>query len=211
MLENKNIYWLGGSSCAGKSTLAQMVAEQFHLKLYSCDEHFNGHLKEIDKTKQPAMYKVSSMTANEAFFNRSVDEQLRVYGQSFKEDFLFVINDLARLEDKEIVVEGNQLLPSLVLPYLKENHKAIWVVPTEYFQRKQYRKRSWMNEIIRETDEPETAFENWMTRDALFAKHIVKEAKQLKLNLLEVNGEKDIRENFNLVCKYLRIEGRMRY
>ena len=61
MLRNEIVYWIGGSTCAGKSTLAQMYAEKHELELYSCDEYFNEHLKSISKKDQPVMYNVSTM------------------------------------------------------------------------------------------------------------------------------------------------------
>ncbi|MEH6940231.1 hypothetical protein V7056_20655, partial [Bacillus sp. JJ664] len=79
------------------------------------------------------------MTANEAFYLRDINEQLKVYTQSFIEDFQFVINDISNINTKSIVVEGNQLLPSLVYPYLGTNHKAIWIIPTENFQKEFYK------------------------------------------------------------------------
>ncbi|MEK3805773.1 hypothetical protein MHB63_04100 [Bacillus sp. FSL H8-0547] len=196
------IYWIGGSACAGKSTLAQMYAKKYGLDLYSCDEHFYEHLKNISKLTQPAMYKVSKMTANEAFYKREIAEQLRVYILSFKEDFLFVINDLAKMSDRPIVVEGNQLLPSLVLPYLNDKDKAIWLIPTENFQREYYKRRNWIEKVLEDTEDPEMAFNNWMTRDALFAKLVYQKATDLKLNVLQVDGSKNSCDNFKLVEDY---------
>jgi 2-phosphoglycerate kinase len=208
MLRNVNevIYWIGGSACAGKSTLAKMYAEKFGLESYSCDEHFNEHLKNISVNEQPAMYKVSTMNPNETFYTRDIEEQLRMYVQSFKEDFSFVINDLVKRSGTPIVVEGNQLLPSLVLPYLEERHKAIWIIPTESFQRKYYQKRNWIQTVLRSTEDPAVAFDNWMTRDALFAKLVYQEATDLKLNVLKVDGRKGLRENFELIESYFSIK-----
>jgi adenylylsulfate kinase-like enzyme len=35
--ELPNIYWLGGSSGAGKTTIAQLIAENYGYELYSTD------------------------------------------------------------------------------------------------------------------------------------------------------------------------------
>lgn len=136
------------------------------------------------------MYKVSTMNANEAFYTRNITEQLKVYIQSFNEDFPFVINDLKKIGDKPIVVKGNQLLPSLVFPFFNVNHKSLWIIPTGDFQREYYRKRDWIYNVLRNTDNPDIAFDNWMIRDSLFAKLVYQEATNLKLNLLQVDGKK---------------------
>jgi len=198
-MENKVIYWIGGSACAGKSTLANMIADQYEMEIYSCDEHFNEHLNYISSISHPAMHKVSKMTANEAFYERDIVEQLKVYTDSFKEDFQFVINDISNKNTKSIVVEGNQLLPSLVYPYLKTNHKAIWIIPTENFQIEFYKKRDWLQSILESTENPIVSFDNWMKRDALFAKYVYEEANNLNLPILKVDGRKNIVENFHFI------------
>ncbi|WP_438351033.1 hypothetical protein ACP8HI_10525 [Paenibacillus sp. FA6] len=202
MLRNQVIYWIGGSACAGKSTLARMYAEKHGLELYSCDEHFDRHLKDVSINEYPAMHKVSTMNPNEAFYTREVQEQLCVYIQSFVEDFSFVIKDLAKRTDTPVVVEGNQLIPSLLAPDLKEHHKAVWIIPTEQFQREQYSKRVWIQGILQNTENPTVAFNKWMSRDALFSEFIQKEASELHLNVLKVDGSKTLQENFEYIENY---------
>ncbi|WP_025690929.1 hypothetical protein [Paenibacillus zanthoxyli] len=85
---DQTIYWIGGSACAGKSTIAKRYAEKHGLALYACDEHLDSHLKNIAARNQPAMYKISKMSYNEAFYLRTVQEQLEEYISFFKEDFI---------------------------------------------------------------------------------------------------------------------------
>jgi hypothetical protein len=185
-----------------------MIAEKYEMELYACDDQFNEHLKFISELKHPGMYKVSKMKPNETFYTRSINEQLEVYiksFKSFKEDFEFVINDLIAIGNKPIVVEGNQLLPSLVFHFLNEGQNAIWIVPTEEFQRKYYQKRDWMKDVLSYTDNPAIAFENWMTRDALFAKFVFQQANDLELNTLQVDDTKDLEENFQFIQRLFRL------
>jgi len=113
---DRTIYWIGGSACAGKSTLAGRLAEKYSLALYACDEHYGDHLRRITEEAQPAMSRVSRMTMNEAFFTRPMAEQLNTYIGFLREDFSYVLSDLAELGAGPVVVEGNQLMPSLVAP-----------------------------------------------------------------------------------------------
>lgn len=193
-----HVYWIGGSACAGKSTLAEMYAKKYGLELYSCDDYFNEHLNSITDN-YPGMFKVSKMNPEQAFVSRTIDEQLKVYIQSLEEDFQFVIKDLYQKGNKPIVVEGNQLLPYLVSPYLTKTHRGIWVIPTKEFQEKYYANRSWISSILDSTSNPQKAFANWMTRDALFANMVAKEAKILNLSLLTVDCRDDIIENFKKI------------
>ncbi|ULO10125.1 hypothetical protein H1230_15940 [Paenibacillus sp. 19GGS1-52] len=206
MAVDQIIYWIGGSACAGKSTLAKMYADKYGLELYACDEHSDIHMQKISRNKQSAMHKVSKMKPNEVFYTRDVEEQLRVYLQFVREDFSMVLEDLAAKPNLPIVVEGNQLLPHLVLPHMREKHKAIWIVPTERFQREHYSQRVWVQELLQQTDDPAVSFDKWMSRDALFAELVQQEANHLKLNLLKVDGVKGLQENFKIIVEYFSCE-----
>ena len=190
------IYWIGGSSCGGKSTLARRLADEYGLALYSCDEHYEGHLGRIADRAPSAMLAVSRMKAEEIFYTRSVSEQLATYLDVLQEDFHHVRNDLAAFGDGPVVVEGNQLLPWLVGPLLREQDRAIWVIPTEDFQREQYAARDWIHGILRETSSAEVSFNNWMTRDALFADRVRAEARERGLQVVEVDGSRTLEENY---------------
>lgn len=193
---NRQIYWIGGSACAGKSTLAGRFAEKYNMALYACDEHYEDHLQRITGKVKSAMYRVSQMSMNEVFFTRDVAEQLDVYTGCLREDFNYVLSDLEGSGAGPIVVEGNQLLPALVAPLLKPMDKAIWVIPAEPFQREQYSKREWIQGILQATENPELSFNNWMKRDALFAARIRSGAGERKLKVLEADGSRTLEQNF---------------
>lgn len=40
-----HVWWVGGSPCAGKSTLAAILARRHGLALYRCDEALAAHLR----------------------------------------------------------------------------------------------------------------------------------------------------------------------
>src|SRR4051794_31012591 len=39
----KHVFWLGGSSCAGKTSIARLLAAAHGLLVYSCDDAFEAH------------------------------------------------------------------------------------------------------------------------------------------------------------------------
>ena len=190
------IYWIGGSSCGGKSSLARRLADEYGLALYSCDEHYEGHLGRIADRAPSAMLAVSRMKAEEIFYTRSVSEQLATYLDVLQEDFHHVRNDLAAFGDGPVVVEGNQLLPWVMEPLLRPQDRAIWLIPTEDFQREHYATRGWIHGILRSTSNPEVAFNNWMTRDALFAERVRTEAQERGLEVMAVDGSRTLDEMY---------------
>lgn len=193
------IYWIGGSSCAGKSTFARQFAVKYGFTLYSCDDHFEKHLQKTSGSIQPAMISMSGMTPNEIFYLRPVAEQLQLYVNVFKEDFEFVIEDILSLPDKPLVIEGNQLMPSLVQPYISHKNSAIWLISNEKLQTELYLKRTWIHSILNNTSNPAVAFDKWMKRDALFAAKIQKETQKFNLTSKEFYSVQDLENNVNLL------------
>ncbi len=63
--------WLGGSACAGKSTVAEIVAQRFDLALYRWDEHFAAHRRRAqgEPGRWPAFEKVMDQPAAELFLS----------------------------------------------------------------------------------------------------------------------------------------------
>lgn len=38
-----NIYWIGGSPCAGKTSISEMLVEKYGFTLYRCDDYLDKH------------------------------------------------------------------------------------------------------------------------------------------------------------------------
>ncbi len=41
-----SVYWLGGSTCAGKTTIANILSENYGFTVYHCDEYLGTHMIE---------------------------------------------------------------------------------------------------------------------------------------------------------------------
>lgn len=61
----KNLFWLGGSPCAGKSSISDSLASRFDLDVYHVDEAFETHTQSLDAVHQPALTKWSASSWNE--------------------------------------------------------------------------------------------------------------------------------------------------
>lgn len=181
-------FWLGGSPCAGKSSIAGVLAEQHGLGLYQCDEAYQDHLKRGAKLGWPIMQQFAGWSTQQIFL-RPVAEMVRDVLEFYRQEWPLIVEDIASLEHpKGLIVEGAALLPELVAQ-IKPEH-AVWVVPTESFQRHHYGLRAWARGVVEQTSSPEQAFENWMQRDARFAQLVCLEARQLGFAVLVVDGLK---------------------
>lgn len=206
--ELSHIYWIGGSPCAGKTTIARKLAAEYGFTYYKCDDCYDDHMSRSTPDQQPYMYKIKDQTWNQVwstqFCSLSVEEQIEDVIRVYEEQFSLILEDLlSRPKTTPILVEGAALLPHKVAPLLTNLNHAIWMVPTQEFQVEHYKKREWIHRILDQYDDPDLAFSNWMERDSGFAQSIVKEAENERLEFFIVDGSIPIAGGYKFVTNYM--------
>jgi 2-phosphoglycerate kinase len=197
-----HVLWVGGSPCAGKSTIARILAQEHSIQAYSCDDAYEGHLKRARLDEQPIMSRAAGKSWDEVWMypvEFLVERELAFY----REEFEMVLEDLLAMPDSPpILAEGGALLPECVSTLLSTASQAIWVVPTEEFQRREYSRRDWVKDILSQCRDPEQAWENWMGRDAEFARTVARDAEESGLRVLRVDGSAPLRSNASTIAAY---------
>jgi len=200
------IYWLGGSPCSGKTSIARRLARDHGLTLYLCDEAMARHMTQASAPAQPTMARLREMTPDEIWLE-PVEDQVRRVQRFFREEFPLILADIANLP-RPLLVEGAAAMPELVVPLLYDPAHAIWLVPTAEFQHEHYRQRPWVQEIIGATSDPAQAWANWMTRDAAFADRMAAQAATMTLTCLRVDGQHDLEAMTAQVARHFRLSAR---
>ncbi len=128
----KNVFFVTGTACGGKSTLSRALAERHDLLLFDIDQQFDHHQQLSEPTYQPAMNK-TFRNADE-FFGRSVEEYRQWLLHNTREQLDFVLLDLIRLShDRPVVCDCHLTLeqaekltePARVVFLLKEPSNII--------------------------------------------------------------------------------------
>lgn len=123
----KNVYFITGTPCGGKTTVSRALARQYGLAVYDIDERLDEHQKISDAAFQPAMNK--TFPDADAFFGRTVEEYEQWLNHNTREQLDFVLLDLIRLSENQIVLcdchltveEANKLTdPSRIVFLLKD-------------------------------------------------------------------------------------------
>src|SRR5438128_10271014 len=60
----EGVFWLGGSPCAGKSSISEVIARRFGLDVYRVDEAFESHAQRFDPLRHPALTNWSKSSWN---------------------------------------------------------------------------------------------------------------------------------------------------
>ena len=134
------------------------------------------------------------MTGDEIWL-APVEEQvarvLRLQGEVFELVLADLQSDLAA---SFAIVEGAVLLPERAASLLRSPAQALWLVPSEAFQREHYARRGWARGVVERTSDPDLAFERWMQRDARFADEVRRQVLALGLTAIEVDGRETLEE-----------------
>jgi hypothetical protein len=168
------VYWIGGVTCSGKSTLARILAARYKLLHYEADEHFERHARHASKQTQPTMYAFQH--------DREWDRWARTLRGAaraelwlcfYRERFASIIADLEAVQ-KPVVAEGVDLLPETV-DGVGQGARGAWLVPTRAF----YERR-----------ERAISDEGWGYYQFM-CEHVRRQVQERGLSLFEIDGSVD--------------------
>ena len=98
----KNVYFITGTPCGGKTTISRELAKRHNLLVYDIDEQFDKHQEMSDLKFQPSMNK--NFRDADEFFGRTVEEYKQWLLSNTREQLDFVLMDLIRLSQDRIVL-----------------------------------------------------------------------------------------------------------
>ena len=112
-----HVYWLGGGSGAGKSTVARRLADEHGLRLYDTDAAMADHAARTTPEESPALHEFLAMDMAERWSERSPEVMLETFHWYRGEGFGLIVEDLVRMGNEGgVIAEGFRLLPELVRP-----------------------------------------------------------------------------------------------
>jgi hypothetical protein len=189
----QHVYWIGGGSAAGKSTIAHRIAAQHGLRVYATDDMMADHAGRSSPEDCPLLHKFIAMDMDERWVNRPPKTMLETFHWFRGEGFNLIIEDLLRLTSEPavipgVIVEGFRILPHLVEPLLSVPNRAVWLLPTPNFRQAVLENRggsAWG--FLAKTTDPERALRNLLERDRMFTDILREETARLGLPTIEMD------------------------
>ncbi|MFF5260951.1 hypothetical protein ACFY4C_18585 [Actinomadura viridis] len=186
----RHVYWIGGGSGSGKSTIARRIAGRCGMRLYDTDAVMGDHARRMPAEQAPYLGEFAAMDMDERWVARSPREMLDTFHWFHGEGFDLIVEDLLALPaDRPVIAEGFRLLPDLVRPLLTDVSHAVWLLPTPAFRQAVFDDRggpAWG--FIARTGHPEHALQNLLQRDALFTDRLTEQTRRLGLHELRVDS-----------------------
>ena len=200
-----HLYWIGGSPCGGKSTITETLAAEYGLGLYRMDKHVDRLMERITEKDQPALSQWAAQSWDQRWM-QAVDALLSFINKAYNEEFAWCLNEILEIPaEQPTIVEGNPLQPALVQPYLTDRRHAIWLIAQDEDLENFYARRTWIQEILKECTQPETAFSNWMAREIRFAHQIRQACEQDQLFYLMSDPGQTINEKAEIVANHFQL------
>lgn len=193
------VYWIGGSPCAGKSSVARLLAGWHGLRHVECDAGSDARLERMAGHGLRAYAELTALGTCERLA-RPAEWQAAREIEFYHEQFDFLRAEFGT--DEPLLVDGADLLPELLCGAGISLDRAIWIVPTPEFQLRHYSAREWVDAYLKDCPDPATAFENWMRRDMLFADHVRERALAGGGRVVIVDGSRSIEESARLVAAH---------
>jgi hypothetical protein len=186
----RHVYWIGGGSGSGKSTIARRIADRCGMRLYGTDAVMPDHVRRMPVEQAPYLGRFAAMDMDERWVTRSPREMLDTFHWFRGEGFNLMIEDLFALPtDRPVIAEGFRLLPDLVRPLLADVRHAVWLLPTPQFRQAAFESRggpAWG--FVARTGDPQHALQNLLQRDALFTDQLTEKIRHLGLHGIGVDS-----------------------
>lgn len=120
----KNVYFVCGNACAGKTTLSRMLAGKHGFLLYDMDARYAEHRAVADEAHQPEM--CYHMKDHHAQWTRPISEQARWIMATMTEQAEMVLVDLMRLSQYRKVV-ADVLYSPIYTPQLLNPRQIVFL------------------------------------------------------------------------------------
>lgn len=186
----RHVYWIGGGSGAGKSTIARRIAARHGLRVYATDDAMADHARRSSKEDCPLLHRFMAMDMDERWVHRHPVAMFETFPWFQGEGFGMIVDDLLRLpREPGIVAEGFRLLPRLVEPLLSAAAHAVWLLPTPDFRQAVFESRGGAaSGFLARTSDPERALRNLLERDVMFTDALRAETARLQLPAIQVDA-----------------------
>lgn len=200
------VYYIGGSPCSGKSTLAQILADKYSFHYFKVDDYLDKYIKEGALQGYPICKKLLEMNTEQIWMREPLlqcQEELLFYSEIFE----YILSDLKKVSNSHsIITEGAAYLPSLMKKYNIPKDRYFSIVPTKEFQIFHYKQREWVSYILSECRDKEKAFLNWMERDELFAFEVNRQCMEEGFSSIINDGSLEVETLSRILSQYFGLD-----
>lgn len=204
-----HVLWIGGSPCAGKSTVSHTLARIYVFVDYHLDAWAQNHFARRVAAGDTEAAAFLKMNMRQRWVERPVEELTREVILSWTRECDLAVADLLALPRENVIIAEGNFFPACVAPYLSSPNQAIWLVPTDEFCERGRRAR-WAELAVRqkrhgvyeEDVDMEQRQKNIIARDWQLARYVKQQAEEYSLTVHEIDGSLSRDEQTALVERH---------
>ncbi len=198
------IVLIGGSSHAGKSTLAQSLASHLGWSYRSTDKGLAPH------PGRPWQVKPREVPKHVAdhYLSLSVDELINDVLRHYRDNVWPLIKDIVTfhatdLSTDRLILEGSAILPELVVTLTLNNTAAIWLTASnELFEQRIYSTSQYKFKSTRE----KKMIDKFLDRTYLYNERIMDAVKRFGLAIMDVGKASNVDELAGMCLSVLKMQ-----
>ena len=198
----EKILFIGGSPCSGKSTVAELIAQEYGAFYFKVDELL-GELIETAASRGGIACTAVRKLTSDGIWLREPSIQCEEEFQIYSELAPLIFDKIAQLNNDFIITEGAAYTPQVMSS--RNAGSYITIVPSPEFQISRYKEREWVQYVLADCSDKEKAFDNWMQRDVLFAERVKAECEKSRIPCSVNDGSRSVDELCQIVKKSLDI------
>ncbi len=198
----EKILFMGGSPCSGKSTVAELIAQEYGAFYFKVDELLGELIETAASRGGIACTAVRKLTSDGIWLREPsihCEEEFQIYSELAP----LIFDKIAQLNNDFIITEGAAYTPQVMSS--RNAGSYITIVPSPEFQISRYKEREWVQYVLADCSDKEKAFDNWMQRDVLFAERVKAECEKLEIPCIVNDGSRSVDEIYQTVKELLDI------
>ena len=204
------VFWIGGTACSGKTTIAGMLSQKHKLRVYHRDDHQREHLMRATPENQPTLHKAwANRESWDVLYRQPAETVFEQAKAEAFEAFEFIVDDVLRMIDTPpLIAEGIGLFPEL-LAQVASPQRVIYFVASEGLARQTWTNRYKNTPWLEGYSEPEQVIEMFINLTLLNARYIQESAQRSGFKCVVSAVDGDISDAFQLAEK--RFESMLAY
>ncbi|MCP4427882.1 MAG: hypothetical protein GY803_25645 [Chloroflexi bacterium] len=189
LLGRKQIYWIIGGSCSGKSTISRAISKTKSIPIYDMDEHVYGaYGAKITPERHPAMHAWFSASDSFAWIMSLSWEEFDALNRATNAEYLDLLTDdlSSGRVTQPLIVDGGFTHPS-VLAQVVASHRIVCLETTGKESARLWEtdeSRAFMKEMVLNLPDPEAMWRKFLRFDKLMAQTMNRESGENRVKLL---------------------------
>lgn len=186
-----HVRWVAGGTGAGKSTVTRLLAERCGGQVYDGDLAEQQYVKRCTEQRHPLYWAALNTPTQQPTATQAYQSMPSLHGESIG----LILEDLLALPaERVLLVDDFRVLPRDIAALLSWPEQAVFLVPTPQFKQAT---------LGAQLAEPELPLR--LARDAMWDAEVRRQAEELSMPVIEVDGTASAQELAEDLAKRFRL------